>query len=215
MGQEARCPARLGGKWQDVTALLEEKDLVIKGPARVRAPIGRMERVKAEDGVLSFRFDGQEMALRLGAQAEKWKERILHPPSRLDKLGVKDAMKVAVLGLDDPTFAKELKTRGATVASGRVAAGTDMVFLACRTRADLKRLPALAAAIKPEGAIWVLWPKGGKEMKEQDVRDAMDGPGLVDVKVVSFSDAFSGLKLMIRRERRPSAAARQRLRKEA
>jgi hypothetical protein len=82
-----------------------------------------------------------------------------------------------------------------------------MVFLACRTRAGLKRLPALAAAIKPEGAIWVLWPKGGKDMKEQDVRDVMDGPGLVDVKVVSFSEAFSGLKLMIRRERRPAKAA--------
>jgi hypothetical protein len=39
-------------------------------------------------------------------------------------------------------------------------------------------------------------------MKEQDVRDVMDGPGLVDVKVVSFSDALSGLKLMIRRQRR-------------
>jgi hypothetical protein len=208
MGQEARCPARLGGRWQDVAALLEEKDLVIRGAARVRAPIGRMERVEAEDGVLSFRFDGQDIALRLGAQAEKWKQRILHPPSRLEKLGVKDGMKVALVHLDDAAFAKELKARGATVAKGRPAAGTDMVFLACRTRADLKRLPALAAAIKPDGAIWVLWPKGVKQvqdMKEQDVRDVMDGPGLVDVKVVSFSDAFSGLKLMIRRERRPAA----------
>ena len=210
MGQEARCQARLGGKWQDVAALLEETDLVIKGTARVRAPLGRLQRVTAEDGVLSFRFDGQDVALRLGAQAEKWKQRILHPPSRLDKLGVKDGMKVAVLGLDDAAFAKELKARGATVSSGRAAPGTDMVFLACTTRADLRRLPALAAAIKPEGAIWVLWPKGGKEMKEQDVRDVMDGPGLVDVKVVSFSDAFSGLKLMIRRERRPQKAARPR-----
>jgi hypothetical protein len=210
MGQEARCQARLGGKWQDVSALLEEKDLVIKGAPRVRVPIGRMERVKAEDGVLSFRLDGEEMALRLGAQAEKWKERILHPPSRLDKLGVKDGMKIAVLGLDDAAFAKDLKARGATVASGRAAAGTDMVFLACRTRADLKRLPALAAALKPEGSIWVLWRKGGPDMKEQDVRDVMDGPGLVDVKVVSFSDTLSGLKLMIRRERRPAAAGRRR-----
>jgi hypothetical protein len=207
MGQEARCQARLSGKWQDVAALLEEKDLVIKGDARVRAPLGRLQRVKAENGVLSFRFDGQDVALRLGARAEKWKERILHPPSRLDKLGVKDGMKVAVLGLDDPAFAKELEARGATVAGGRAAAGTDMVFLACRTRAGLKALPALARAIKAEGAIWVLWPKGIKEMKEQDVRDVMDGTGLVDVKVVSFSDALSGLKLVIRRERRPAKEA--------
>lgn len=215
MGQEARCQARLGGKWQDVAALLEEKDLVIKGAARVRAPIGRLERVQAEGGVLSFRFDGQEVALRLGPQAEKWKQRILHPPSRLDKLGVKHGMTVAVLGLDDAAFAKELKARGATVSGGRAATGTDIVFLACRTRAGLRALPALAKAIKPEGTIWVLWPKGGKDMREQDVRDVMDGPGLVDVKVVSFSDALSGLKLMIRRERRPAAPVKRRPGKEA
>lgn len=212
MGLQARCQARLGGKWQEVVVQLEEKELVFKGGLRVRAPLARVQRVRADDGVLSFRVDGDEVALRLGSAAGKWAERILHPPSRLDKLGVKDGLKVAVLGLDDAEFLKELRARGAAVTSGRAGRGSDIVFLACRTRADLRRLPALARSITPEGAIWVLWPKGGKtdhDMREQDVRDVMDGPGLVDVKVVAFSETLSGLKLMIRRERRPAAATRR------
>ena len=202
MGLEAKCEARVRGRWQRGLAWLEEKEIVFRGDARVRAPLDLLQDVKVADGVLAFRFGGEELALRLGAQAPKWAERILRPPSRLDKLGVKPGQRVCVVGLDDPAFLKELTLRGAVVTSNRTVEGADVVFFLCAARAELRRLPALARAIDPAGAIWVLWPKGGPAMREQDVRDVMDGPGLVDVKVVSFSDALSALKLMIRRERR-------------
>ena len=212
MGLEARCEARVRGRWQEGLARLEEKELVFRGEVRVRAPFDGIQDVRARDGVLAFRYGGEELALRLGAQAGKWAERILHPPSRLDKLGVKPGQRVCVVGLDDPAFLRELTLRGAIATSNRTVEGADLVFLHCRTRADLRRLPAVARAMDAAGAIWVLWPKGIKEIGEQDIRDMMDGPGLVDVKVVSFSAVLSGLKLMIRRERRPAAktAARRR-----
>ena len=53
------------------------------------------------------------------------------------------------------------------------------------------------AAIKPNGAIWVVWPKGRKELREDDVRAFGPGVGLVDVKVVSVSEILSGLKMVI------------------
>jgi hypothetical protein len=202
MGQEARCEARVLGRWQQGLARLEEKEIVFRGETRVRAPLDLLQAVRVKDGVLSFRFGGEELALRLGAQADKWAQRILHPPSRLDKLGVKPGQRVCVIGLDDAAFLKELTLRGAVVTGNRTVEGADLVFFFCPARARLDRLPAMARAIDPTGAIWVLWPKGGKDMREQDVRDVMCGPGLVDVKVVSFSDTLSGLKLMIRRERR-------------
>ena len=212
MGLEAKCEARVRGRWQEGLARLEEKELVFRGEVRVRAPFDGIQDVRARDGVLAFRYGGEELALRLGAQAGKWAERILHPPSRLDKLGVKPGQRVCVVGLDDPAFLRELTLRGAIATSNRTVEGADMVFLHCPTRADLRRLPAVARAMDAAGAIWVLWPKGIKEIGEQDIRDVMDGPGLVDVKVVSFSAVLSGLKLMIRRERRPAAktAARRR-----
>ena len=41
-----------------------------------------------------------------------------------------------------------------------------------------------------------MWPKGRKEFREDDVRAAGPSVGLVDVKVVAFSETLSGLKMM-------------------
>ena len=62
---------------------------------------------------------------------------------------------------------------------------------------DLARLRVLRETIKPGGGIWVVWPKGRKEFREDDVRAAGPSVGLVDVKVVAFSETLSGLKMMI------------------
>jgi hypothetical protein len=61
----------------------------------------------------------------------------------------------------------------------------------------LSRLTALREQIVPNGMIWVVWPKGRKDFREDDVRAHGPTAGLVDVKVMSFSDTLSGLKLVI------------------
>jgi hypothetical protein len=61
----------------------------------------------------------------------------------------------------------------------------------------LDKLTALRDSITQDGAIWVVWPKGQKSLREDDVRRAAKAQGLVDVKVMSFSDTLSGLKLVI------------------
>ena len=48
----------------------------------------------------------------------------------------------------------------------------------------------------------MVWPKGGKEFREDDVRAYGPRAKLVDVKVVRFSDALSALKMMIPRAQR-------------
>ncbi|HET8647747.1 MAG TPA: hypothetical protein VFO85_19770 [Vicinamibacteria bacterium] len=186
-------------------ARLEDKELVFRGEVRVRAPLDLVTDVRARGGVLSLRYGGEDLSLRLGELAERWADRILHPPSRLDKLGVKEGQRVSVIDLEDPAFLKELEARGATVVGS--GAKADMVFLACRSVGDLEALASLMRAIPPEGAIWVLWAKGGQALREGDVREAALPLGLVDVKVVAFSDVLSGLKLMIRREQRPANVA--------
>ena len=63
-------------------------------------------------------------------------------------------------------------------------------------RAALERLGTLKRSIKPNGAVWVVWPKGRRELTGNDVREAALAHGLVDVKVVAFSATHSGLKLV-------------------
>jgi len=121
---------------------------------------------------------------------------VRYPRSRMEKLGVKMGHRVTVLGVADPDFLAELKERGADV-SPRRRAGSDIIFVAMTSRADLRRLDALRRSIKPEGAVWVIWPKGRREFREDDVRAYGPQAELVDVKVMAFSETLSGLKMVI------------------
>ena len=77
-----------------------------------------------------------------------------------------------------------------------------------RLRADMEdRLARLRPLLAPAGFIWVSWPKKASkvptDITEDGIRDAiLPDTGLVDVKVCAVDSTWSGLKLMIRRERR-------------
>jgi hypothetical protein len=120
-----------------------------------------------------------------------------YPKGRLDKLGVKPGMRVCVLGLDDPAFLNEVRERTSDVTTSKPRKDTHLVVVALSRTTDLPKLKALKAAIKKDGMIWVVWPKGRREFREDDVRAYGPVAGLVDVKVMSFSDTLSGLKLVI------------------
>ena len=119
---------------------------------------------------------------------------------------MKAGQRVAVLDIDDASFVEELRQRTDSVFLGRRRAGCDVLFLGVREREKLGRLRVHRQFIKPEGAIWVVWPKGTPGINENDVRAGALGAGLVDVKVVSFSDTLSALKLVIPVEQRKKQA---------
>jgi hypothetical protein len=116
--------------------------------------------------------------------------------SRLDKLGVKPGMRVAVLGVIERDFLPELRQRTADIAGGRARRDTAMIFLGIESPAPLRRLATLQRSLLENGAIWVLWPKGQKHITEGMIRAAALEHGLVDIKVVAFSERLSGLKLV-------------------
>ena len=69
--------------------------------------------------------------------------------------------------------------------------------------AELPTLDALRPLLRPEGQLWVSWRKGKQgEVKEDHIRRWALDQGLVDVKVCAVSEAWSGLKLVWRKERR-------------
>lgn len=117
--------------------------------------------------------------------------------SRTEKLGVKPGSRVALIGLKDPSFMDELKAAGARVASRLGAGPHDIVIARLGALSDLPSLIDAKERIVRNGMIWAVWPKGRKEFREDDIRHFGPGAGLVDVKVMSFSDELSGLKLVI------------------
>ena len=124
----------------------------------------------------------------------------------LDKLGVKPGAKVAVVDLDDAGFISLLRQRTSDIVKGKPSSPCDLVFFGAESSSDLKRLKDLKAWIEPNGAIWVVRPKGaGSALRETDVIAAGLAAGLVDNKIASFSDTHGAMRLVFRLRDRPAA----------
>ena len=209
MGYDATCTLTTGGRTFAGKASLEEKALIFRGEARLTIPLSIVAGAEASDGRLRFSAGGRPMVLELGVQAEKWARRIATPPSRLQKLGVKDGMRVGLEGVDDPVLAEDIEGCGAAIELGAGESGLDMIFFGAEKLADLDRLSALARRIQPAGVIWLLRLKGkAAVVSEAASMAAAKRAGLVDVKVVSYSETHSAEKYVIPVAKRPAAAAR-------
>jgi len=117
--------------------------------------------------------------------------------SLLDKLGVKAGQRIAVLGVADAAFLSELATRVPEVSSGAVTELADLIFFGAENVSDLDRLKSLARSIQKNGAIWVVYPKGQKHIREVDVIAGGKPAGLTDNKVCRFSETHTALHFVI------------------
>ena len=202
MGQQALCTARFGKKISKGKALLESEALLFHGDFRLTIPFRVMQSVKAVQGQLRVRFSEGAASFELGPQARLWAEKILHPKSLIDKLGVKPGCVVSVLGVREANFLGQLGERTGETAAAKPRKDSDFVFFAAEARADLQRLEGLVPFLKKTGAIWVVYPKGQAHITQADVMAAARKAGLVDVKVVGFSPTHTALKLVIPLARR-------------
>jgi hypothetical protein len=111
---------------------------------------------------------------------------------------------VAIVDLDDPAFERLLRERTSSIVHGRPRTSSDLVFMGARELRDLKRLNEVKKWIEPNGAIWVVRPKGGRsEIRDTDVIEAGLAAGLVDNKIASFSDSQGAMRLVFRLRDRP------------
>jgi hypothetical protein len=205
MGYEAKCSVRVGRSTTEGKALLETDELIFRGGERpLRIPFKSVSAVDAADGRLTITHGdaGAVAVFDLGAQAEKWAERIRSPKGLLDKLGVKPGMRALVAGggpaFDDGDFARQLAERGAEVATGGRASGAyDLVFLDTEDPRDLARIGPGAERLAPRGALWVVHPKGpASRVKDTDVFAAAKPLGLTYTKVAKFSETHTAEKLV-------------------
>ncbi len=193
MGQEVDCRIRFSKRTLQGRAHLETDHVLFRGEERLKVQFKDLTRVRAEDGVLRLEFPGGPAELELGAAARKWEQKILHPPSRLDKLGVKEGLAVRLVGEFEEEFLAELRAKGVAAAKEK----QDLLFFAAQKSADLRKLPKLCGDLKPPGALWVIYPKGVPALREIDVISAGRAAGLKDVKVCGFSATHTGLKFVI------------------
>lgn len=119
--------------------------------------------------------------------------RAISTKSRTEKIGVKPGMRAAVLGVSDETFSKDLAEAGAVPATE--LAELDLLFYAADSEGELARMDALVPLLSDKGALWVVSRKGkAAAVKDVEVMAAAKAVGLVDNKVVAFSDTLTALR---------------------
>jgi len=196
MGQIAPCSATFKRQTSTGRAELETDYVLFRGDFRVKVPFASVTAASARDGVLTLKSPGGVLTLAIGAKAEKWAAAITSPKSRVDKIGVKPGQRVSVLGVSDRAFGDELKGAGADV-SERVRKDSDAIFVAVESSADLGRIASLAKSLASAGALWAIRRKGVADASEALTMAAGKAAGLVDVKVVRFSETHTAEKFVI------------------
>jgi hypothetical protein len=199
MGKDAPCSATYGGRTSAGRAMLETDELVFRGEFRLVVPRRSITAVRVQSGRLELEFEGGPAVLDLGPAAVRWEQEIRNPKTVIDKLGVKPAQRVAIVGVEDTELAAGLAERAeVVVGDGPV----DHLFVAVEAPPDLDGLDAYVPRIAPAGALWTVRRKGGGDVTEADVLGAGRAAGLVDVKVVRLSDTHSAFKFVIPVSRR-------------
>ena len=157
MGAEATCTATCNRKSARGKARLETDVLQFRGgDLKLTIPFKTMMSVAAKGGTLRVSFPDGVASFDLGPAAAKWADKILHPPSRLDKLGARPDWQACAINIRDEAFLKELGQRIATLVVGRARKPVDAVFFGAEKESDLAKLVRLRAALKPNGALWIV-----------------------------------------------------------
>jgi hypothetical protein len=130
------------------------------------------------------------------------------------KLGLKGGMTAAFVALPAPLEALATAVEFAGVDRPNDWAdmsGTlrkyDFIHAFTRQHVEIaESLGDLQDAMKPDGMIWVSWPKKASHVATDVTEDVIRAEALaldlVDVKVAAIDETWSGLKLVIRKERR-------------
>jgi hypothetical protein len=202
MGNELKCTVRFGKETSEGKALLETSEVLFRGEFRLKIPFASIKSAKAVDGELRLQTADGLAVFEIGSAAEKWCDKILHPKTRIEKIGVKPGAKVSLLGSLDAEFLDELKPLASSVTKDKVAADSDTIFFVADSLKELSSVAKIAKSLKGATALWIVYPKGQKAITENDVIAAGRKTGLKDVKVVGFSSTHTALKFVIPLDKR-------------
>ena len=118
--------------------------------------------------------------------------------SLLEKLGVRSGAKVLLVDVPDVGFRAELEAAEAEVHDAETGTDFDAIFFRVGVPEHLARLIELRQLLKSNGSVWLLRRKGkGRTVSQEEAMAAGKEAGLVDVKVVNFSDDETAEKFVI------------------
>ena len=196
MGTIAEGTVTVGGQKVNCKADFASDHVTFSGGRRGEVPYTKVEVLGTAKGVLRLRVDGALMDFPLGPKVDRIAAKIRKPPTLMEKLGVKPGLSVASINVDAKAFTVELEKVAPDAKHGTPGRPVDLLFLAVRGRDELERIAGMERHLKPDGGLWVVYPKGRRDLRESDVLAAGREAGLKDIKVARVSTTLTALKFV-------------------
>lgn len=110
------------------------------------------------------------------------------------------------MNVDDAAFLSLLAEATDAAVQRSLRGGYDRIFVQVNEQSDLARISKACKHLRPDGALWVLHPKGkNAAVKDAQVREAYLACGLVDNKVSAYNETHTATRCVIPvAARRPS-----------
>lgn len=196
MGTIAEGTVTVGGQKVNCKADFASDHVTFSGGRRGEVPYTKVEVLGTARGVLRLRVDGALMDFPLGAKVDRVAAKIRKPPTLMEKLGVKPGLAVAAVNVDAKAFTVELGRVAPEAVRGEPGRPVDLLFLGVRGRDELDRIGDMVRHVRPDGGLWVVYPKGRRDLRESDVLAAGREAGLKDAKVARVSTELTALKFV-------------------
>ena len=118
------------------------------------------------------------------------------------KLGIKEGFVAAFVNAP-PAFKRGLDLPANVVINTNASEPFDFVIVFAKSEKQLQHnFSHYAARLKPDGLLWVAWPKKASgvitDLSFTNVQAVGLNEGLVDVKICAVDDVWSGLKFVFR-----------------
>lgn len=123
------------------------------------------------------------------------------------KLGIKSGFNAAFVNAP-AGFARGLDLPANVITDNRSSQPLDFILLFTKSEHDLQqKFKHYAARLKPDGMLWVAWPKKSSgvatDLTFTNVQATGLEAGLVDTKICAVDEVWSGLKFVFRLKDRP------------
>lgn len=204
MGTIVEGTVTVGGQKVNCKADFASDHVTFSGGRRGEVPYSKVEVLGTAKGILRLRVDGALMDFPLGAKVDRIAAKVRKPPTLMEKLGVHSGLSVAVVNITAKAFTAELEKVAPDAHLGEPGRPVDLVFLGVRGRDELGRIAGIVDRVKPDGGLWVVYPKGRRDLRETDVLMAGRDAGLKDIKVARVSTDLTASKFVWPLDARPS-----------
>lgn len=196
-GRATFTPAKGAAQSGTAKLHLDNDELQLRGEVKVRIPRSAVGDITVRADVVTVTTTLGVLKATLGDGAAKFAKKLAEAPkSRLEKMGISAESTVTIVNLKDAELNTELESLGATVRTN-LAKNAELIVLGIEKSADLTKIATAAKSLAPDGALWVIHPKGTDGVKDTDIFAAGKAAGLTYTKVAKYSATHTGEKLVV------------------